>query len=59
MRHQDPADDRFERLWLDCGEGDVEQGLWSECKTAAWSGGEIVTDPLPLTGWVGLVKDAK
>ena len=47
--------------WLDCGFGDEFASDWVECGTAEWATGDtaIVTDPLPVLGWVGLVKDEK
>jgi hypothetical protein len=43
--------------FTDCGSGDLPLGHMESCVTASYQGSEIVTDPLPFLGWIGLVKD--
>ncbi|HUT76847.1 MAG TPA: hypothetical protein VM285_04130 [Polyangia bacterium] len=44
--------------YLSCdGENDVTIGHFEQCVGATFQGGEIVTEPIPRLGWVGLVKN--
>jgi hypothetical protein len=47
----------FTTHFVDCGAEDLPLGFIVPCGTASFTGGEIVTDPLPFLGFFGLVKD--
>jgi hypothetical protein len=43
--------------FTNCGGDDLPLGHMEPCVSATHDGGEIVTEPVPFLGWIGLVKD--